>query len=92
MSKESERRANEQTFHGLFSDGSETPESIMVQVMNGKTHICQKGHKRRITNTMIDAAKCLLPYRLPRLNAIDAVNRNVEMTHEEWVRMMDEGQ
>ncbi len=89
MSKETDRKANEKTFHGLFSDGEETPESIMVRVMRGDTHIHHGGKQRRLTKQMMQAASVLLPYRLPRLNSIDAVNRNVEMTHEDWIKEMD---
>lgn len=83
-----DRKANELTFNSLFSDGSETPESIMVRVMHGQTTIMHKGKRRRITKDMQQAASMLLPYRLPRLNSIDATTRNVDMTHEEWIASM----
>lgn len=86
---ETDRKANELTFHSLFNDGSETPESIMVKVMNGQETIMHLGKRRRISKTMINAAMALLPYRLPRLNAIDATTRTVEMTHEDWIAEMD---
>lgn len=89
MTKTTDRKAAEQTFHSLFADGVETPESIMVRVMHGQTTIMHKGKQRRITKEMQNAASMLLPYRLPRLNSIDAVQRNVEMTHEDWINQMD---
>lgn len=85
-----ERKANEQTFAGLFKDGAETPESIVAKVMWGQTTITHHGKQRRITKEMQNAAMALLPYRLPRLNAVDAVTRNVEMTQDEWVKSLAE--
>lgn len=85
-----ERKEAEKTFHTLFKDGAETPESIMVKVMHGQTTIMHNGKRKRITKEMQNAASMLLPYRLPRLNAIDAVQRTIEMTHEEWLEMIDE--
>jgi hypothetical protein len=84
------RKANEQTFAGLFKDGAETPESIVSKVMWGQTTIMHLGKRRRITKEMQNAAMALLPYRLPRLNAIDATTRTVEMTQDEWVKSLAE--
>lgn len=84
-----ERKANEQTFSGLFRDGAETPESIITKIMWGQQTITHAGKRKRITKEMQRAAEALLPYRLPRLNAIDAQVKNVEMTHEEWINEMD---
>ena len=84
-----QRKANEQTFAGLFRDGAETPESIVTKVMWGQTTIMHLGKRRKISKTMQDAAMALLPYRLPRLNSIDANVKNVDMTHEEWINEMD---
>lgn len=86
-----ERRQVEQTFAGLFRNGEETPESLIVKVMHGQDRIQHDGKRRRITKEMREAAAMLLPYRLPRLNAIDAVQRSIEMTHEDWIREMDGG-
>lgn len=91
MSKQDDRNAAEQTFHALFLHEPETPESLLVKVMNGQTTITKRGKQMRITKEMQKAAELLLPYRLPRLNSIDAVNRNVEMTTEEWIKSLDEG-
>lgn len=88
--KAADRKEAEKTFHSLFSDGSETPESMMVRIMHGQTTIMHNGKQRRITKEMQNAASLLLPYRLPRLNSIDAVQRNIEMTHEDWIREIDE--
>lgn len=85
-----QRKANEQTFAGLFKDGAETPESIVAKVMWGQTTITHCGKRRRITKEMQNAAMALLPYRLPRLNAVDAVTRTVEMTQDEWVKSLAE--
>jgi len=85
-----QRKANELTFAGLFKDGAETPESIVSKVMWGQTTIMHLGKRRRITKEMQAAAMALLPYRLPRLNAVDAVTRTVEMTQDEWVKSLAE--
>ncbi len=87
-----ERRTNEQTFSGLFREGAETPESLVTKVMWGQETITHKGKQRRITKQMRDAAMALLPYRLPRLNSVDAQVKHVEMTHEEWISQMDDPQ
>ena len=57
--------------------------------MRGQEHVDIDGKQYRISNKMLGAAEKLLPYRLPNLNAIDAVQKNVDMTHEEWLRSMD---
>lgn len=86
-----DRRANEQTFSGLFRDGAETPESIVSKIMWGQTTIMHLGKRRKISKTMQAAAMALLPYRLPRLNSVDAQVQQVDMTHEEWLEQMDDG-
>lgn len=84
-----QRRTNEQTFSGLFRDGAETPESIVTKVMWGQTTITHNGKQRKISKEMQAAALALLPYRLPRLNSIDAQVQTVDMTHEEWLASME---
>lgn len=88
-SEREERRQNEVTFSGLFKDGAETPESIVAKVMWGQTTIMHLGKRRRITKEMQNAAMALLPYRLPRLNSVDAQVQHVEMTHEDWLRVIE---
>lgn len=85
------KKENEQTFAGLFSEGQETPESIIAKVMWGQDRITHHGKTRRITKQMVAAAQALLPYRLPRLNAIDAQVRHVEMTQEQFLALAEEG-
>ena len=85
------KKENEQTFAGIFSDGKETPESIMAKVMWGQDTIMHLGKQQRITQKMVNAAMALLPYRLPRLNSVDATVKHVEVTHEEWLASMDDG-
>lgn len=86
-----EKEENEQTFAAMFRDGEETPESVIVKVMRGQKSIMRRGKQQRITKEMVRAAEVLLPYRLPRLNSIDAQVKNVDMTHEEWLRIIEEG-
>lgn len=85
-----ERKQNEITFSGLFRNGEETPESIVAKVMWGQTTIQHHGKQRRITKEMQNAAMALLPYRLPRLNSVDAQVKHVEMTHEDWLAEIDD--
>ena len=84
-----EKEENEQTFAAMFRDGEETPESVMVKVMRGQKSIMRRGKQQRITKEMVRAAEVLLPYRLPRLNSIDAQVKNVDMTHEEWLKIIE---
>lgn len=84
-----QRRTNEQTFSGLFRDGAETPESIVTKAMWGQTTITHNGKQRKLSKEMLSAALALLPYRLPRLNSIDAQVQTVDMTHEEWLASME---
>lgn len=86
-----EREHNEQSFNQLFRNGEETPESIVTKVMWGQEYIQHRGKERRITKTMTNAAFALLPYRLPRLNSIDAQVKHVEMTHEDWLKTIEGG-
>lgn len=86
------KKDNERTFAGLFNDGEETPEGLIVKVMRGQANITRKGKEQRITKEMVNAAMALLPYRLPRLNSIDAQVRNVEMSHEDWLESMKGGE
>jgi len=83
----SKKKEAESGFHAVLADGLATPESVMIAVMRGETAILNgtRGRPRKLTPRMIDAAEKLLPYRLPKLNAVDAVSRNVEMTHEDWI-------
>lgn len=85
-----ERKTNEQTFSSLFRDGEETPESMVTKIMWGSETIRHRGKQRRITRQMKDAAFALLPYRLPRLNSVDAQVKHIEMTHEDWINQMDD--
>tara|TARA_R110000744_G_scaffold326330_4_gene432106 strand:- start:17971 stop:18249 length:279 start_codon:yes stop_codon:yes gene_type:complete len=73
------------TFAGMF-DGSEakpTPEEIVVRVMHGDGD-------NTVTDRQLEAAKLLLPYRLPKLATVEAHVATTEMSHEEWIKQMDE--
>jgi hypothetical protein len=74
-------------FNTLVTDGGDTPEAFVLKVMRTRgTKAMSKGMRQRF-----EAACVLLPYRLPRLNSIDATNRNVGMTHEEWIKSLEVG-
>lgn len=98
MAGNPKKKQAETGFHSVLADGGPTPESIMIAVMRGEDTIRKPtirdgkdvgGAPYVITQKMIDAAEKLLPYRLPKLNAVDQVNRNVEMTHEDWINSID---
>lgn len=93
MAKATTKKEAEQDFHAILADGGPTPEQIMIAVMRGEKTIKngnpKGGHPYTITEKMIAAAEKLLPYRLPKLNAVDQVNRNVAMSHEDWIKSLD---
>lgn len=55
-------------------------QDYIQNIINGKVKLTKRNRFR------FEAAKALLPHQLPRLNSVDVVQRNVEMTHEEFVR------
>lgn len=89
------KKEAERSFHEALAEGGETPESLMIKVLRGQDTVqidSESGGRKtkRITKDMIQAARDLLPYRLPKLNAIDAQVKNVDLTHEQWIEQMDE--
>jgi hypothetical protein len=83
------KQRNEMAFNELITDGGETPEGLILKVMRGKYGDGKGKGMTKAQRQRYEAALALLPYRLPRLNSIDAVNRNVAMTHEEWIKSLD---
>ncbi len=77
-------------FAELMDDADVTPEKILVAVLAGQQEIKINGKKVKISDQMVQAAKDLVPYRLPRLNSIDADVRNVTETHEQWLKRLDQ--
>lgn len=71
-------------FEQAIADGL-SPEVFILEVAQGKRELKTKKSKE-----MYEAAKILLPYRLPRLNNIDAVNKNVDMSHEDFIKQLQE--
>ena len=94
--KVTERATREEaaaTFTALCNNG-ETPEAVVLRVMRGAPSIPLPDDDTARANAVVtdrqyEAAKALLPYRLPRLNAIDATNKNVDLTHEQWLAEME---
>lgn len=71
-------------FASLF-DGTEdkpTPEELVVRVMHGEGD-------NKITDRQLEAAKVLLPYRLPKLAQVEAHVATEEKTHEDWIAELD---
>lgn len=84
MARMTRKKENSKKFDELMADGT-TPEAFIAEVMQGKRSL--QGARQR---EQFEAAKVLLPYRLPRLNAVDAVNRNVDLTQEEFINSLME--
>ncbi len=87
MSKGISDRKKEATgnFASLF-DGAKnhpTPEELVVKVMWGETG------DNSVTDRQLEAAKTLLPYRLPKLQNVEAHVATEEMSHEEWIASLD---
>ena len=79
-----DQKQTETSFHGLFGKGDDkitAPEVYLASVISDPTQYDEKKFK---------AAALLLPYRVPQLNRVDAVNRNVEMTHEDWIKSLED--
>lgn len=80
----SDQKTTETSFHSLFGVGEDkiiAPEKYIATIIEDPTQYDEKKFK---------AAALLLPYRVPQLNRVDAVNRNVEMSHEEWIKSLED--
>ncbi len=81
------KKFNQIKFEAAIGDGI-SPEVFVLQVAQGKRILKSAKDERAY-----QAALALLPYRLPRLNSIDAVNKNVDMTHEDFIKQqMEDGE
>lgn len=90
MGTTKEKRSTERNFHAKLEAGGVAPEDVVIQIMNGKGSIQHDGKQVKISDKMYQAALALLPYRLPKLNSIDAEVKNVELTHDEWIASLDQ--
>lgn len=82
------RKFNALRFEAAVGEGI-APEVFVLQIAQGKRSIRTKKDREAY-----EAAKLLLPYRLPRLNNIDAINKNVDLSHEDFIKQQladDEG-
>lgn len=84
MARAPTKKDNAKKFEELMADGV-TPEAFILQVAQGKRNITGKRQREQY-----EAAKLLLPYRLPRLNSIDAINKNVDMTQDDFIKKLSE--
>lgn len=78
------KKAASDSFASMF-DGHEerpSPEKVIVDVLWGKGN-------NEITDRQFEAAKILIPYRLPKLNTVEAHVATEDMTHEEWIAMLE---
>lgn len=78
------KKQAQKKFEQLVGDGL-APEVMLLEVAQGKRKIKTKDQREQY-----EAAKLLLPYRLPRLNNIDAVNKNVDMSHEDFIKNLND--
>lgn len=78
------RKAAQKKFEELLTEGL-SPEAFILEVAQGKRELKSKKHQQQYA-----AAMALLPYRLARLNNIDAVNKNVDMSHEDFIKSLGE--
>ena len=67
------------SFAAMF-DGEDkpTPEEVVVKVMHGVGN-------NEISDRQLEAAKLLLPYRLPKLATVEAHVATEELSHEDWI-------
>lgn len=82
----------QETFNALCQEG-ETPEAIVLKVMRGCRALPygpnETASNEVVTDRQYEAAKALLPFRLPRLNSVDATTKNVTLSHEQWLEALD---
>lgn len=74
------RKTAQKKFEQAIADGL-PPEVFILEIAQGKRELKTKKQRE-----MYEAAKILLPFRLPRLNNIDATNKNVDLTHEDFIK------
>lgn len=78
------RKKAQLKFEAAVMDGI-PPEVFVLEVAQGKRVIKTVKDKQQY-----EAAKILLPHRLPRLNNIDAINKNVDLSHEDFIKQQIE--
>lgn len=67
------------TFAAMFEgEDKPTPEQVVVNVMHGVGD-------NQISDRQLEAAKTLLPYRLPKLAQVEAHVATEEQSHEDWI-------
>lgn len=72
--KNNKTKSANSLFDLVNADDKNSPWAYIVNVLNGK---------EKYDANKYQAAKDLLPYCLPRLQSIEAENRNIEMSHEQ---------
>lgn len=72
------------SFAGMFDgDKKPSPEQVVVAVMHGTAN------GKKYTDKQLEAAKLLLPYRLPKLASVEAHVATTELSHEDWIASLD---
>lgn len=78
------KRHASNTFATMFEgEDKPTPEEVVVSVMHG-------AGDNQVTDRQLEAAKTLLPYRLPKLAQVEAHVATEEQSHEDWIEAMYE--
>ena len=87
VAKITERKREAASNFASMFDGSEerpSPEEVVVRVMHGLEG------ENMITDRQFEAAKLLLPYRLPKLANVEAHVATTEMSHEDWIASLED--
>lgn len=75
------RKTQGKNFGEMLSDGGLTPHEIMIQAMRDENNFSAQER--------VQIARELMPYSVPRLNAVDPDIKTGDQTHEEWIDKMD---
>lgn len=84
MARPPTKKQRQQAFAEAVQEGV-SPEMYILDVMRGKRKVLSKQ-----TKAQYDAAIALLPFRLPRLNNIDATQKNVDQSHEDFIKGLED--
>jgi len=84
MAKTSKEQAYTDYHDRLANSRVTSPVDFLLDVVSGK--------RKKPKSHEMEAAKALLPYTLPRLAQVEATNVNVDVSHEDWLALMDDEQ
>lgn len=76
------RKTQGKNFGEMLADGGLTPHEIMIEAMRDEENYTPAER--------VQIARELMPYSVPKLNAIDPDIKTGDQTHEEWIDEMDD--